>query len=325
MTNLKLSRPLAFFDLETTGVQVDQDRIVSIYIMIIKPNDEKLTFNQLINPTIPIPKEASDVHGITDEMVATEPTFKDLAKDIFELLDGCDLAGYNSNRFDIPLLIMEFHRCQIEFPTHDPVMFDGMLIETVLKPRTLSEVYKNYTGVELDDAHDASADVGATFTVLDYQLDAIRKQFPDVLENDKPFTPEILESFGNNGKTRFDYSGKCHVDDDGNVCWSFGKNRNKPVSDDWNYLNWVLNANFPPETKTKLKKYAEYMRPVVSFLGYKKRIDRSELTDEFDIDFNGSAKIQFQKDGEDFIAVNGMDGGGNNIQHQIKGQKLIIK
>lgn len=250
---MKLIKPLSFFDLETTGTQVDQDRIVSIHILKIHPDGSRETKSSLINPTVPIPKGASDVHGITDEMVAGSPVFKQLAKGIFEFLLGSDLAGYNSNKFDIPMLIMEFHRCDIEFPTHDPTIFDGYLIEKRVNSHKLSEVFKRYTGKDLDGAHEAEADVNGTAMVVDCQIEVIRSQFPDLFDKDGTITPEILERFGNDGKTRFDYSGKCHIDQDGNVCWSFGKNRDNPVLNDRSYLNWVLNANFPGETITKLK------------------------------------------------------------------------
>lgn len=250
---MKLIKPLSFFDLETTGTQVDQDRIVSIHVLKIHPDGHQETKNSLINPGIQIPQGATDIHGITDEKVSAAPTFKQLSKALFDFLLGSDLAGYNSNKFDIPLLIMEFHRCEIEFPTHDPVIFDGYLIEKRVNSHKLSEVFKRYTGIDLDGAHNAEADVEGTNTVVEHQMDVIRQRFPDVLNEDGTITPEILERFGNDGKTRFDYSGKCHIDGNGNVCWSFGKNRDNPVMNDRSYLNWVLNANFPGETKTKLK------------------------------------------------------------------------
>lgn len=251
---MKINKPIIFFDLETTGTNVDQDRIVQIHTTKIHPDGSKESKTRLVNPTIPIPTEASDVHGITDDMVKNEPPFKRIAKGMAEFFHGCDLAGYNSNRFDVPLLITEFGRAGIEFPTWDPVLIDGHALETILNPRTLSAVFERYTGIPLDDAHDAGADVAGTITVLDHQMEAIRERFPDVLNPDGTITPENLEKFVTDGKTRFDYSGKCYVNDDGVVCWNFGPHRNKPVLENKGFLGWVFKNDFPSETKTKLQK-----------------------------------------------------------------------
>ena len=253
---MKINKPIVFFDLETTGTSTEHDRIIQIATTKIHPDGTREEKTRLINPGIPIPPGATEVHGITDEMVANQPTFKQIANALFDFFFGCDLAGYNSNDFDIPLLIQEFHRLSIEFPTWDPVTLDGMKIETLLNPRTLSAVFERYTGKKLDDAHQADADVSGTLTVLDHQLKEIHNRFPGVLDPDGHITPEAIEKWITDGKKRFDYSGKCYIDDDGVIRWAFGKNKDKDVFDvrERGYLNWVLNANFPAETKTKLKK-----------------------------------------------------------------------
>lgn len=250
---MKIKNPLIFFDLETTGTSTEHDRIIQIPTHRIDPDGTVENKTRLINPGIPIPPEATAVHGITDEMVQDAPTFKQIAKGLSEYFDGCDFAGYNSNSFEFPMLIQEFHRCSIEFPTGDPVLLDSYLIEKTINSHKLSETFKRYTGKNLEGAHDAGADVEGTVTVLDHQLKIILERFPELLNGEDHITPEMLQTFTQGDKKRFDYAGKCYVDESGAVCWSQGKHYNKPVLTDRGYLNWVLNANFPAETKKKLK------------------------------------------------------------------------
>lgn len=241
---MKILKPLAFIDLETTGTSIQSDYIVEIACMKIH-NDETGTIEEKtmrLKPPIPIPKEASDVHGITDEMVKDCPRFIEISKGLLAFLDGCDLGGYNSDRFDIPMLIEEFTRCNIEFPTWNPNTVDVYKYETFLRPNTLAEVYKRYTGEELDGAHGALADVKGTFSVLMHQLDG---------NND--ITPEEIDLLCQGDKKRFDFAGKAYINKDGVACWSFGKNVNKPIVDDPSYLQWVLGQRFPIETINKLK------------------------------------------------------------------------
>jgi len=168
---LKLSKPICFFDLETTGIDITKDRIVEISILKVYPNGNKESKTWLVNPTIPIPKAASDVHGITDERVAGEPTFKELAKQIHNMIKDSDLAGYNSDRFDIPLLAEEMLRAEVDFDLGNRVSVDVQTIFHKMEQRTLSAAYKFYCGKNLIDAHTASADTNATYEIL--------KGFPD--------------------------------------------------------------------------------------------------------------------------------------------------
>lgn len=244
---IKLLKPIVFFDLETTGTSVQHDRIVQIAVVKMFPDENKKDERKvhLIDPSIPIPKEASDVHGITDEMVQGKPKFAQLAKAIFDFTFGCDLGGYNSDNFDIPLLIQEFHRCQIEFPTWNPNVIDVIKIERILNSHKLSETFKRYFGKELNDAHDAMIDTDATVDIFHEQI--LKLKSNEDFEN----SIEWIDKFCQGENERFDLAGKCYIKD-GVVHWAFGKNMNKPVMDDRPYLNWVLNSDFPIQTKTLL-------------------------------------------------------------------------
>ena len=169
--NLKLEKPIVFFDLETTGVQVAKDRIVEISILKILPNGNKESKTWLVNPSIPIPAETTAIHGITDEKVANEPTFKELSAEISELIHNCDLAGYNSNKFDIPLLAEEFLRAEVDFDMSGRKAVDVQNIFHKMEQRTLVAAYKFYCDKDLTNAHSAEADTTATFEVLLSQLD----------------------------------------------------------------------------------------------------------------------------------------------------------
>ena len=167
MKKLNLKKPIVFFDLETTGVEVAKDRIVEIGIVKLFPDGTRESKVRLINPTIPIPEEAAEVHGITDDKVKGEPTFKQLAKNLHAYLKGCDLGGYNSNRFDVPLLVEEFLRCGIEFPEPTTNMIDVFKIFTINEQRTLEAAVKFYCDKDLEDAHSAEADINATIDVFE--------------------------------------------------------------------------------------------------------------------------------------------------------------
>ena len=238
---MKIENPIVFFDLETTGVSVANDRICQIACIKINIDGSKEEKKMLINPQIKIPKEASDVHGITDEMVKDAPTFFQIAKALNEYMAGCDFGGYNSDNFDIPLLIEEFNRCKIEFPTWEPIFVDVLKYERLLNSHKLGDTYKRYTGNDLEDAHDALNDVRATLEILLLQT----KENPEI-------TPKEIDEKCQDEKKRFDYAGKTYIKD-GVVYWSFGKNVNKPVVDELHYANWVLGSDFPLQTKTKIR------------------------------------------------------------------------
>ena len=165
--NLDLKKPIVFFDLETTGIQIATDRIVEISILKVLPNGNKESKTWLVNPEIEIPKEASDIHGITNEKVVTEPTFNELAAQVSKMIDGCDLAGFNSNRFDIPLLAEEMLRAGINFDMEDRKAIDVQVIFHKQEQRTLGAGYKFYCGKDLENAHSAEADTNATFEILE--------------------------------------------------------------------------------------------------------------------------------------------------------------
>lgn len=245
---MKLNKPLIIFDLETTGTDITIDRIVQIATMKLFPNGECEEKEYLINPGIPIPKEASEVHGITDEMVKDAPTFKQLANAMNDYFKGSDIGGYNSDNFDVPLLMQEFHRCEIEFPSWELNFVDMLKIERIVNSHKLSETYKRYTLQDLDDAHDAMADVKGTKTVFDHQLELLK----ETEGFEEGVTIESIDKFCQGDNERFDYAGKAYIKD-GVVYWSFGKWKDHPVLDDRGYLNWVLSSNFPIETKKKLK------------------------------------------------------------------------
>lgn len=244
--NLKLNKPICFFDLETTGINVAKDRIVEIAVLKVFPNGNKESYTWRVNPGVPIPKEAAAIHKITDEMVANEPLFKELAPKVYALINDSDLAGFNSNRFDIPLLAEEFLRAEIDFDLKKALAVDVQTIFHKMEKRTLEAAYKFYCGKDLIDAHSAAADTEATYEVLLGQLE----KYP-TLKNDISF----LADFSSH-KDRADFAGFIVYDDAGKEIFSFGKYRGKRVTEvlekDSGYFGWLQNADFPLYTKKVL-------------------------------------------------------------------------
>lgn len=244
---LQLKRPIVFFDLETTGVDVVKDRIVEMSIIKIHPNGEEETHRWLVNPQRPIPPEVTAVHGISDADVADQPTFNELAHRIYDLIKDADLAGYNSNKFDIPLLAEEFLRANIDFDMGKRVAVDVQNIFHRMEQRTLAAAYKFYCEKELTNAHSAEADVRATYEVLKAQLD----RYPEDLQNDINF----LSAFSNRQNIA-DFAGFIAYNDDGNEIFTFGKYKGQLVQDilnrDHGYFSWIQNADFPLYTKKVL-------------------------------------------------------------------------
>jgi DNA polymerase-3 subunit epsilon len=239
-----LKRPIIFFDLETTGIDIATARIVEIACIKIDLDGNKTEKCTLVNPTIPIPKEASEVHGITDDKVANAPKFIELSKSLYNFFKDCDIAGFNSDSFDIPLLVQEFSRCNIIFGDWEMNTIDVLSVERMLRPNKLTDVYKRYTGKDLEDAHSALSDVNATLEVLFHQYDGKEE-----------VTPEEIESSYRLRK-RYDLSNKLYVNADGKVCWAFGKLMNQPIETDISYVDWVLKQNtFTNETKRKINEY----------------------------------------------------------------------
>lgn len=243
---LKLQRPICFFDLETTGINITHDRIVEIGILKIFPNGNKESHTWRVNPEMPIPPEVTEIHGISDEMVANEPTFKDMAQKVYDLINDSDLGGYNSNKFDIPVLAEEFLRAGIDFDMSKRRAVDVQNIFHKMEQRTLSAAYRFYCGKDLEGAHTAEADTLATYEILKAQLEKY-----DELENDI----EHLAEFSNRFRA-VDFAGFIILNKEDVECFSFGKYKNRPVADvlDENpgYYGWMQNADFPLYTKKVL-------------------------------------------------------------------------
>jgi DNA polymerase III subunit epsilon len=244
--NLKLSKPICFFDLETTGINISKDRIVEISILKVFPDGKEERKTWLVNPEMEIPKEVIAIHGITNEKVANEPTFMQLAKEIYNMIKDSDLGGFNSNRFDIPLLAEEMLRAEIDFDMKNRVSVDVQTIFHKMEQRTLIAAYKFYCDKNLEDAHSAEADTFATYEVLKAQLSKY-----DDLENDTKF----LADFSSRKKFA-DFAGFITYNKDEEECFSFGKHKNKRVLDvleqEPGYFGWLLNADFPLYTKKVL-------------------------------------------------------------------------
>jgi DNA polymerase-3 subunit epsilon len=243
---LNLTKPICFFDLETTGVNITHDRIVEISILKVFPNGSEERKTWLVNPEMPIPKEVTAIHGIDDAKVANAPTFKELAKDIYNIIKDSDLGGFNSNRFDIPLLAEEMLRAEVDFDMKNRQAIDVQTIFHKMEQRTLSAAYKFYCDKNLDDAHSAEADTNATFEVLKAQI----KKY-DELENDTKFLAEFSSR-----KKFADFAGFIVYNKKGEECFSFGKHKGKLVTEvlekEPGYFGWLLNADFPLYTKKVL-------------------------------------------------------------------------
>jgi DNA polymerase-3 subunit epsilon len=242
----QLKKPICFFDIEPTGINIAKDRIVEIAVLKVFPNGNKESFVWKVNPTIPIPAVTSAIHGITDEMVANEPTFKELAPKVFALIKDCDLGGYNSNRFDIPLLAEELLRAEIDYDLKKAASVDVQTIFHKKEKRTLEAAYKFYCDEELLNAHSAAADTNATYEVLKAQLD----RYED-LENDVT----ALATFS--AHNRFaDFAGYIGINKEGQETFAFGKHKGTLVEvvleKEPGYFGWLLNADFPLYTKKVL-------------------------------------------------------------------------
>ena len=244
---LNLEKPIIFFDLETTGTNIIQDRIVEISYLKIMPNGAERTYTQRINPGMPIPEASPLIHGITDDDVKECPAFKEVGKEIARDFEGSDIAGFNSNRFDIPMLAEEFLRAGINIDLSRHRLIDVQVIFHKMEERTLSAAYKFYCGKQLDNAHSAEADARATYEVLMAQLD----RYPDVLKNNMKFLSEF-SSFTRN----VDFAGRIIRNDKGEEVFNFGKYKDMPLIEvferDPGYYSWILQGDFPLNTKQVL-------------------------------------------------------------------------
>ncbi len=243
---LKLTRPICFFDLETTGTDISKDRIVEISILKVYPNGNKESRTWLVNPERPIPAECTAVHGITDEKVANEPPFRELAGQVYQMIKDSDLGGFNSDRFDIPLLAEELLRAGVDFDMKNRVSVDVQTIFHKKEERTLSAAYKFYCGQSLENAHSAEADTNATYEILLAQLE----RYPD-LQNDVKALAEYTTR-----KKAVDFAGFIALDADGEEVFTFGKHKGakvqKILDEEPGYFGWIQNADFPLYTKKVL-------------------------------------------------------------------------
>lgn len=243
---LKLERPLVFFDLETTGTNILRDRIVEISAIKVYPDGERTEKTRRLNPEMHIPEEATAVHHITDDMVAEEPTFRQVAKSLYEFFEDCDIAGFNSNKFDVPLLVEEFARVGINFDVTDRKFIDVQNIFHKMEQRTLVAAYKFYCGKDLTDAHSANADTLATLEVLESQIE----RYPE-LENNVDY----LSEFSSGGRT-LDLAGRIVLNEHDTPVFNFGKHKGRAVEDvlrrEPSFYNWIMQGEFPKNTKDVL-------------------------------------------------------------------------
>ncbi len=243
---LQLRNPLVFFDLETTGIDVAVDRIVEISYLKIYPNGDEESKTMKINPGMPIPPKATNIHGITDEDIRDAPTFQEVAKSVAKVFEGCDFAGYNSNKFDLPLLAEEFLRADTDLDLKKRKFIDIQVIFHKKEQRTLSAAYKYYCDKNLEDAHSAEADTRATYEILQAQLD----RYPDL-----PNDIDDLSKYSSHNRN-VDFLGRIVYDDDDCEIFNFGKYKGQKVTEvlkkDPGYYGWMINGNFPLHTKKVL-------------------------------------------------------------------------
>ncbi len=258
MHSLKLKRPLCFFDLETTGINIQKDRIVEISVVKAMPNGDIVCKTHRVNPEMPIPVESSVIHGIYDEDVKDAPTFKNFAKSLVQFLEGCDLAGFNSNRFDVPMLVEEFLRVGVDFDTKNRNLVDVQRIYHLMEPRNLGAAYKFYCNKTLENAHSAEADTYATFEVLDAQI----KQYASAtLKDDQgddyhPIVNDMEVLHKLTSSKIVDFANRMTFNAKGEEIINFGKHNGKRVVDvlkqEPSYYDWIMKGDFTLDTKRKL-------------------------------------------------------------------------
>lgn len=254
--NIQLQKPLCVFDLETTGLDISKDRIVQIAIIKINISGNKEELNLLINPEIKISDENAAIHGITNDMVKEAATFKEAATEIIDFIGDSDLAGYNSNKFDIPVLAEEFLRAEIDFDLSNKKCIDVQNIFHKMEQRTLIAAYKFYCSKELNDAHNAMADTIATWEVLESQLEKYEDLEPNT---------EFLSKFSRNTVHQtIDFAGRLAINKEGEAVYNFGKHKGKTIKNvslsEPGYYGWMLEADFPRYTKKVLKREMEKIK-----------------------------------------------------------------
>ena len=255
---LKLRNPLVFFDLETTGINVVKDRIVEIAMLKVMPNGEQESYVKKVNPLISIPEESSMIHGIYQEDIKDAPTFKSLAKNLAKWLEGCDLAGFNIIRFDVPMLVEEFLRNDIQFDVSNRKLVDAQRIFHMMEPRNLSAAYKFYCGEELVNAHSAEADNLATYHVLNSQIERYENQEHKDKDGNisVPIVNDVKSLHDLTVSNTVDFAGRMVYNHKGVPVFNFGKHKNRPVLDvlkrEPAYYDWMMKGDFPLNTKQKL-------------------------------------------------------------------------
>ena len=240
---LQLKKPLIIFDLETTGINVSHDRIIDIYLIKSMPDGAETHYYKRLNPGIPIPPDSSAIHGIFDKDVKDSPFFEDIAKELNEFIGEADFAGFNSNRFDFPLLVEEFYRADIDFQTEKRKFIDAQRIFHTKEPRNLGAAYRFYCDKTLENAHSAEADTVATWEIIKAQIERYSDLTPTV---------DFLHNFS--GQHEFvDLAGRIKRNKKGEPCFAFGKHRGKTVADVFrsepSYFEWMMNGDFPENTK----------------------------------------------------------------------------
>lgn len=255
--NLNIKTPIAFFDIEATGINISTDRIVEISVVKVHPGGKEEIKTMRINPTIPIPKEVSLIHGIYDEDVKNAPTFKEVSKELYQFLSGADLAGFNVLKYDIPLLVEEFLRAGIDFDIEKRNLLDAQKIFHMMEKRNLSAAYKFYCGKTLENAHSAEADTLATYEVFKAQIDRYQGEAAEdlqgnqlgILENDMKKIHALLN------EKMVDLAGRFIFNNQGEECFNFGKHKGKPIpqvlKEEPNYYDWMMKGDFPLDTKRK--------------------------------------------------------------------------
>jgi DNA polymerase-3 subunit epsilon len=255
---LSLKIPLCFFDLETTGVNIAHDRIIEIAVIKVMPNGEIIKKSNILNPTIPILPESTAIHGITNEQVKDKPVFKEVAKDYARFMEGCDLAGFNVLKFDVPMLVEEFLRADVEFDYSRKKIIDSQRIFHLMEKRTLSAAYKFYCQREMQNAHSAEADTQASMEVLMAQIEKYDGQpVTDSLERKIGLIKNDMETLAKLvSDDLVDLAGRMVRNEKGEVIFNFGKHKGKLVhkvfKEEPAYYDWMMNGDFPLDTKRKL-------------------------------------------------------------------------
>lgn len=241
--SLKLNRPLIVFDLETTGIQITHDRIIDIYLIKVDPAGSETTWYKRLNPQMPIPAEATAVHGISNDDVANCPTFSDVANELNQFIGQADFGGFNSNRFDFPMLVQEFYRAGIDFETEKRKFLDAQRIFHIKEPRNLTAAYAFYCNGNLEDAHSAKADTEATWEVIKAQLNRYTDLEPTV---------DFLHRFSGQDEL-VDLAGRIRRNPQGEPIFAFGKHKGRTVRSVFekepSYFDWMMNGDFPENTK----------------------------------------------------------------------------